>query len=1164
MTRINKLTAQGFKSFAKKTEIVFGDDFNVVLGPNGSGKSNVLDAICFVLGRLSTKSLRVEKSSNLIYNGGKKKKPASKAEVSIFFDNKNKIFPVEEEEIKISRVLHKDGHSDYLIDDKVETRQAILDLLSAAKIDPDGYNIILQGDITRFVEMSTNQRREVLEEISGISIYKDKKDKADRELDKVEEKLKEADIILTERKTYLKELKKERDQALKYKEMKDRIDSSKATVLHYQIKEREEKLEALEEKTAKKQEKLDKLNNEIAEIKKQIQQKKERIEKINKEIEEKGEKDQVDIMKKIEELKVNHATDKSKVQNLEQELEKIENRRAQLKDDSKEIEGKKKEFEKLLNELEKKKKQIEKEKNQVEKSIEDFKKDKNLGEIPEIEKEIQEIDKKSDEIQEIVQNLRQEQQNLLREKDRLEYQIENIDQRIEKVEEVENEHQKELKKLKEKRKDFKEKTLELNKRLAEDSSLAAQLSKKQDELEEKRQKLSKLRARSAGIQEKISANIAVKKILEQKKIKGIYGTVGELGNVKSKYATALEIAAGSRINNLVVQDDKVASECIKYLKTNRLGSATFLPLNKLRSVDTHSQVKKLAKSKGSHGLAVDLVDFDRKYSKVFKYLFANTLVIDNIDVARRIGIGNCRMVTLDGDIAETSGAMRGGYRRQKKKGLGFRQKETTKGIDELEKQVNELEEVISVLRKRRDENEQTIDALRKEKATLEGEIIKIEKGLHLEEGDIDVNKKQKRDLKRRLKIADKKVGETNKELSKYNSEFAKLKEQKQKLRDQINELQSPTLLAELNTLEEKKEELREEMVDVDQEISSTKLRLEDMLGPELKKVDKILKQLDKEEKQFEKDKQKTEKQIKEQEEKLEEMEAKQQEFLAKFKGLFNQRDEFNEQVRELEREEIKKEERSRNIEVKINDYGLDKASLKAELSGMQREFEQYQGVELTTGRSEQALKAEITRFKNLVEDMGNVNLKALEIYETVEEEFHNLHEKKDKLQEEKQDVLELMEQIEGKKKVQFMETFNEVNENFVRIFGTLSGKGKAFLKLEEEEDPFAGGVRIKVRIKGRRFMDIMSLSGGEKTLTALAFIFAIQEYEPASFYVLDEVDAALDKKNSEKFAKLVAKYSRTAQYVVITHNDFVISEADKLYGVSMNEHNVSKVVSLKI
>ena len=311
MTIINRLTIHGFKSFAHKTDVPFDGRYNCILGPNGSGKSNVGDALCFVLGRLSAKSMRAEKASNLIFNGGKDKKPSSSAYVEIAFDNKHKIFPLEASEVIINRAINKDGSSVYRVNGQKKTRTEVLDVLGMAKINPEGYNIILQGDITRFVDMPTMERRKIIEEISDVAVYEEKKHKALLELQKVEEKLNNADIILAERKTYLKELKKDRDQALKFKELKDKIDSNKASYLHLQMKERETVKQGHDAEIAKQQEKVKALEEKMNSLRKKADEHKTEIAKINKEIEQKGEKEQLKVHRQIEDLKVSLAEEKT-------------------------------------------------------------------------------------------------------------------------------------------------------------------------------------------------------------------------------------------------------------------------------------------------------------------------------------------------------------------------------------------------------------------------------------------------------------------------------------------------------------------------------------------------------------------------------------------------------------------------------------------------------------------------------------------------------------------------------------------------------------------------------------------------------------------------------------------------------------------------------------
>jgi chromosome segregation protein len=419
-------------------------------------------------------------------------------------------------------------------------------------------------------------------------------------------------------------------------------------------------------------------------------------------------------------------------------------------------------------------------------------------------------------------------------------------------------------------------------------------------------------------------------------------------------------------------------------------------------------------------------------------------------------------------------------------------------------------------------------------------------------------------MKDELKKVEKEIDDVQKSISVCNKDLAENRIQRQELRAKINELRSPTLLAELSAFEDKKRELRENIVKLEAETKNIGGQVETILIPEKENILKVMKQHDKEEENFRDETTQITDKIKTIENSLKEKERKQKDFYDRFKGLFTKRSKIDDEIKKKESKIDSLSEHERKAELKTNEFSLTLAKVKAEFAGLEEEFKQYEGVELDTSRSEQNLKSEITRLENTIENLGSINMKALEIYDSIRNEYTNLMEKKEKLKLEKEDVLVMMNEIELKKTELFMKTFDVVNDHFKTFFKMLSSKGEASLVLEDQNNPFEGGVLIKVRLTSKKFMDIRSLSGGEKTLTALAFIFSIQEHEPASFYVLDEVDAALDKKNSEKLAELIRKYAGNAQYLIISHNDAIIAEADNLYGVSMNEHGVSNVVSLKI
>ncbi len=1162
-TKINKLILDGFKSFGKRTELLFDEGFNCVLGPNGSGKSNILDALCFVLGKRSSKELRAEKASNLIYNGGKTKNPAKIAEVSIVFDNEKKIFPIQEDTIKVTRLVRQDGLSKYKINGKTKTRQELIELLGAAKINPDGYNIILQGDIVRLVEMSPVERRQIVEEIAGISVYEEKKQQAMNELMKVDEKLNEAAITLRERKSRLEELKNERDQALKHKELNDKIKQNKASYCKRQIDRKNKEKESLDNKSGKHKTKLEKLQTEITGLRGEIQKRKNSISEINKEIERSGETGHLKLQKETEQLRLTIETGKQRISTCQNEINRVQQRKEQLTKSIEDLDAKIIELKGQSSGLGDRKKFVESQISDLDKKIKEFKKKHQLDQDSELDKQIESIDKDSEEKQKQLQTLREQQQSFLREKDKIEFQLQTIDSQINKVLELEQQNKEEIVLLKKKKEQFKKTVLELNDLLNKDSEQAGQLATDKNTIQKLEEERSKLQVKQAGIQESLGANMAVQKILENRnKIGEIYGTVAELGQTETKYALALEVAAAQKVHSVVVEDDQVASRAIKYLRQQKLGVATFLPLNKIRSQPVKEETKAILKQPGTVGLAIDLIDFDPKFKNVFSHVFGNTVVVDTIDTARRIGIGKVKMVTLDGDLCELSGAMTGGHRH--KKTGSFKEKEVMQALESIDERLNKLQKSITKMEDTRKENEEKIARLRELKANLEGDIIKTEKSLHLDSTDLDSTKTYKEELLKKNKTVAEQLKGMEDKIVEETQLLTQLKIKRQEFKNKIMELRNPRLLAELNAYEQKRKEFLEELMGINGELKSLETQSSDIFGKEKEGMTKILGDLDKEAQAFGSEIKDIKKLMEGQQEELGKKEGEQQKFQSQFKSLFDKQKKLQDEITENEQKILGVEENSRKEELTLNTYSIETARVNAELAGFEAEFSQYSGIELDMEKPEEKLKEEIAEFEKLMITIGNVNLRALDIYDAAEKEFNELVQKKEVLVTEKNEVINLMNEIETSKKDLFTNTLNIVNDQFKRFFLSLSTKGDAYLELENPELPFEAGLGIKVRLTGNKFLDIRSLSGGEKTMTALAFLFAIQEHEPAAFYILDEVDAALDKANSDKLAKLIRDYCGKAQYIVISHNDNVISEADVLYGVSMDQdRGLSNVVSLR-
>ncbi len=437
--------------------------------------------------------------------------------------------------------------------------------------------------------------------------------------------------------------------------------------------------------------------------------------------------------------------------------------------------------------------------------------------------------------------------------------------------------------------------------------------------------------------------------------------------------------------------------------------------------------------------------------------------------------------------------------------------------------------------------------------------------MHLESGEIEGSVTFKKDLLDNSKKITKDIDLVENDISEVMSELTKLKIKRQEIKNKIMDIRSPIILAEFNAFEEKKKDLTTQLIKIEGEVSNLELQISDVLDKDKANTEKMLAEIVKEIKEFDEEKSALLKDISKFEKELKEKENEQAKFMTQFKSLFEKRTKFNEEISGFEGKLLKFEETSRKEELALNSLSIEQARFKTELSVLEIEFEQYEGVELIENKSEEQLKKEISSFERSLAGIGNVNLRSLEIFDSVEKEYNSLVEKKSRLSEEKKSVLELMDEIEINKKELFVKTLHVIDDNFRNNFTKLTTKGEAYLDLENKNEPFEAGLRIKVKLAGEKFLDLRSLSGGEKTLTALAFLFSIQEHEPAPFYILDEVDAALDKANSEKLAKLIRDYCKKAQYILISHNDAVIAEGDVLYGVSMKpETGISTAVGIKM
>ena len=1134
---------RGFKSFNGKANLEFGPGLNCVVGPNGSGKSNILDAICFVLGRSSTKSIRAESVQDLIHK--KKDSHVGSADVVFRLNNENKTFPIESKHIEIVRRITKEGQTKYYINGKRASRRQILELLSIGRIHPEGHNIILQGDIDKFISMSPIEKRQMIEEIAGIAVYEARKNDALRELGKVEEKLKEVKIVLTEKESYLKGLESEKVQAEKFRNYDIEKKSAKATELKIRI-------DSINKKKGEILSKFNKLEKTQHIFKKQIDEHEKKIDFINSKvsvienkIEKKGGEDQLELEHAISDLKLAVENSKNIILSSKNEISRINTRKRQLDSSLTEISKKVSEKRKELSALEKEKAVHEKKMHQ----LTGFAKSsaKSLDELDRL------FDQKENELDKLKSNKEQltsQSKDLEAELKVLSYKLDEIKSKMVEV----SKNQAELKNLHKGKDYYKSLMDKIHKLSSEDSQLAVRLQDLRQRVDERDEALAKLRIDSNATQELLMRDRAISTVLASKKeLKGIVGTVAQLGNSKKEYQQALAVAAGGKMRNIVVDNENTAISALNKLKSARSGVATFLPITKLRTRDLSNLSKQASGQQGVYGLASELISCDPKYKKVFQHVFKDTIIVQDSRTAKSLGIGQFNMVTIDGDVFSASGAITGGFRRRDL-GIKFAERDISNRVDKEQSELSAFKKELSRTERNRNNLQEQLIQLRQEKAELEGKLGSTRLG------ELDPQKvmNEQKDLLTEKRNIEAQKAKFDKEEKSLTDKIDRLTIEKNAIAAKVKNLRFGAQSSEVKKLESA-------VRSIDAKFATISSVLENSLEPEYENIQKLLLHLTKERAEFDEQIKTEEKNINDNKKTLDKKQREEKEFYGSLKALFAEKKKFGELL-EREQEKIKQVESNLTGDSEErNALTIAKAKIEAEFAAISEESEPYKTVKtLTYIKNVTQAKQKQDELKRKIENLGSVNMRALEIYDNVKKEYDNLTWRVDKLGKERDSVIGVINQIEHRKIESFSSTFAGVNKHFQNIFEKISHKMRAQLILQNPEKPFEGGLAIRVRDKNGKAMYLGSLSGGEKTLVALAFIFAVQEHSPAPFYLLDEIDAALDRLNSDKVAKLLQEYSKRAQVIIISHNDSIISAANNLYGIWMNKKGESFVNSLKI
>ncbi|WP_292376427.1 chromosome segregation protein SMC [Methanosarcina sp. UBA411] len=1171
---IKEIEFVNFKSFGKKVKIPFYNDFTTISGPNGSGKSNIIDGILFALGLTSSRTLRAEKLTDLIYNGDTSKKPDF-AQVTIRFDNSDHKLPLELDEVEVSRKIRrtKSGYYSYFyFNGKAVSLGEIHSQLAKAGITPEGYNVVMQGDVTQIISMSSVERRKIIDEIAGVAEFDERKQKALGELEIVRQQIERVDIILEEVRTQLEKLAGERDQALKYQALKAEKVKFEGYVLLSKLKDARAELQNVDKELAGKEEHLEKVQLLLNERMQELQALEEALESLSLEIRKKGEDEQLQIKKDIEETKGEISRCVDSIELSESELEEADSRRRKAFVDIDSTKGK-------VGELEEKIETENLRKDSISSELSERKTERML-----LQSRIADVDAKfaatRDELmaaRKKLEDVKNEKNELIRTEDRL---LDTLRRKSSELREIENQIRDAEAAVATSDSD----TLSVRYELEKLSENLESLIRDRDDIESShfriKEDIRKLESRLHSLQQEYTItearvraseqgrgfSRAVESVIlaaRQEDLFGIHGTIAQLGRVDRQYSTALEIAAGNRMQAIVVDTDADATEAIEYLKRRKEGRATFLPLNKMKAP---RPLENLSYENGVIGYAIDLIEFDSHFEPAFWYVFQDTLVMENLASARRL-MGKARMVTLEGELLEKSGAMVGGSV-SSKSGISFAAAEKDKLL-ELAEEIKSLDASRNAAISKQDNIESHLFELSRKIRDCEATISRKEHQLEEIAGRETKLAELLESKQADLKAIEESRTELGAEMERVIAEKADKEKVVFELETQISELEAKLADSPLPEINKKLEFVDEELRRLEGRIRDTEATLnaleleKEYAEQKIAEAKELIRELD------EKKASKLEKvhslkiKIKEFEEKLEEKKAREFELSDELLGL------------QQEREKVQAEYNAVKRRVSIASTTLEKAkqqvlTLTATRNALFDQEKQFLEEILKRGIEEtdevpnyETVYMRIQAIDEALRRLEPVNMRAIDEYNEVELRLSDLQEKRDILFTEREQLLERIDQYEQLKRDAFMEAYTGINSNFKEIFHELSD-GMGELLLDDPDDPFAGGMTLRAQPKEKTLQRIEAMSGGEKSLTALAFIFAIQQYRPAPFYAFDEIDMFLDGWNVERVSRRVKTSGSKVQFIVVSLRKPMIQAASRTIGVTMQENNLTSITGVKL
>jgi len=1168
---------ENFKSFGRKISVPFLQGYTSITGPNGSGKSNIADAILFVLGPKSSKAIRAGKLTDLIWNGGKDKKAADSCQVSLFFDNSDRQIPVEADEVKLTRYVGlspsvEGGYNSYFyINDRKSSLSEFDSLLAHARISAEGYNLVQQGDVQRIVSMSSIDRRRVLDNIAGITKFDDDISQAEGKRRETEENLDRIRIILEEIDRQIKQLEADRDGAMRFKDLNGRLTTAKAQLAYKNRELIERQIVGTKEQIAKHEADKAKLEGQKAELRKLLDAAVARLSELEQEMADRGGEEAKQLKEKLDGLRIQRAraadgieTSKETLKQIRLETGDANKERAKVQRETDALARERTNVDGRVGELDGQIKGADGDLHEVDELA-----SKSDAKVLGIQKQIIALNNEIDQVEEKLKGI-------VLEGDRTKEAMGRLESEISQIEESRKQYQVEfddtdwqLKELRSSTKESGKSLQKLQQEFHEKRAEEAKLAKEQAELQTAILSLTRQYAQikaEADVAENMKRGYtaAVSAILECREtgsIKGIHGTVAQLAHVDPQYETAIVTAAGARMQAIIVDDDTVAAQCIDFLKRRKIGRATFLPLSKM--LVGKPRGKAILVAKECLGFAIDLCHFDEKYRDAFFYVFGDTLVVQSLDEARK-WMGGVRLVTVEGELIEASGAMIGGDMERSTVKFGpSTASEMEKIAEKLREAQTHAENVANLL-----------DGIRKEILDLEG-TIKDSGG---KSGAVEVKastlEAKRREFTARLAAAEKDLTErkdrfnlAEKTAKRIEEDLAKFSKALDALKAKRDERKKAVIEATPQQISSRMKELMSRRATLAEELSGLRSKLEAMatqttfLEERGTEVDTRIGTLEDQRKDHEK-------RIESNEESLGRLETE-------IRGLEKTEAQMGKQMKDLQdaRDAAYKEKTDREADLDKVTHKLETKEdfllkMETELKVQEEQLSEAErvmkemAVELTEGRlpTLEELKATITECETAINALGPINLRALEDYEAQQARAIELKDEFKRLEGQREELINLVNQLTDKKKEGLAKVFTAISENFKRVYAELSEGGEADLLLEDSEKPFEAGLILKVKPAHKKALRLEALSGGEKSLASMALIFAIQEYDPSPFYLLDEIDQNLDAVNAEKVARMIRRNSATAQFVQISLRKVSLKEADHLIGVTMTPESVSEVI----